>query len=97
MWHAHQPKRFETTKRWLKTVLEEHNVIAGKLEGFYLDHFSPPNGKGQSLASHIHNAIKDLELEQKLIFVGSDGTTFMTEHTIGLIASLERLLKRPLQ
>ena len=73
----------------MKTTLEEHYVIVGEPEGFYLDHFSPPNGNDQALALHIHSTIKDTELEQKHVFI--------TGHTNGLIAALERLLKRPLQ
>ena len=80
----------------MKTTLEEHYVMVGKPEGFYLDHFSP-NGNGQTLALHTHSAIKDTELEQKLAFIGSDGTLTMTGHINGFIAALERLLKRPLQ
>ena len=80
-----------------KTTLEEHYVMVGELEGFYLDHFPSPNGKGQTLALQIQSAIKDTELEQKLDFIGSDGTPSMTGHTNGLIAALKRLLKRPLQ
>ena len=76
----------------MKTTLEEHYVLVGEPEGFYLDHFSPPNDKGQTLALHIHSAIRDPELEQKLAFIGSDGTPFMTGHTNGLIV-LKRLLK----
>ena len=76
----------------MQTTSEEHYVMIG----FYLYHFSPPNGKGQTLAHHIHNAMKDTELEQKLAFLGSDGTP-MTGHTNKLIAALKRLLRRPLQ
>ena len=83
-------------KTFMKTTLE-HYVTVGEPEGFYLDHFSPPNGKGQILALHMHSAIKDTELELKFAFIGSDGTPSMKEHTNKLIAALERLLKRPLQ
>ena len=76
-------------KTFMKTTLEEHYVN--------LDHFFPPNGKGQTLALHIHNANKDTEPEQKLAFICSAGIPSMTGYTNGLIAALERLLKRPLQ
>ena len=62
--------------------------MVGKPEGFYLDHFSPLNNKGQTLALHIHSAIKDTEVEQKLAFIGSDGTPSMTGHINKLIAAL---------
>ena len=57
----------ENGKTFIKTTLEEHYVMVGEPEGFYLDHFSSPNGKGKTVALHIHSAIKDAELEQKLL------------------------------
>ena len=35
----------ENCKTFTKTTLE-HYIMVGEPEGFYLDHFSPPNGKG---------------------------------------------------
>ena len=84
-------------KTFMKTTLEEYYVMVGEPKGFYLYHFSLPNGKGQTLALHIHSAIKNRKLEQNLVFIGSDGTPSMTGHTNGLIAALKKLLKRPLQ
>ena len=81
----------------MKIRLEEHHVMVGEQEGFYLDHFSPPNGKAKTLALHIHSAIKDTELEQKLAVIGSACIPVMTGHTNGLITALERLLTRQLQ
>ena len=76
----------------MKTTLEEHYVMVSKPEGFYLDHFSPPNGKGQTLAFHIHSGIKDtIQSLNKNFFNGSNGT-FMTGHTNGLIAALKKPL-----
>ena len=69
--------------------------MVGEPEGFSLDHFSLPSGKAQTLALHIHNAIKDTELEPKLAFFGSGGAS-MTRHTNWLNTALERLLKRQL-
>ena len=83
-------------KTFMKLTLEDHYVMVDEPEGFYLDHFSPPNAKGQILALHIQSTIKYTELEQKLAFIGSDGTPCMTGHTNVLIAALKRLL-RPLQ
>ena len=81
----------------MKTTLEEYYVMVCEPKGFYLYHFSLPNGKGQTLALHIHSVIKNRKLEQNLAFIGSDGTPSMTGHTNGLIAALKKLLKRPLQ
>ena len=81
----------------MNTTLEEHYVMVGEPEGFYHDHFSPPNSKGQTLALHIHSAFKDTKLEQKLAFIDSDGTPFITGHTNESIATFNLLLKRLLQ
>ena len=52
--------------------------MVGEPEGFYLDHFFPPNSEGQTLGIHLHSAIKDTKLEQKLAFFGSDSTPSLT-------------------
>ena len=74
-------------KTFIKTTLEEYYVIVGEPKGFYFNHISPPNGKGQTLALHLHGAIKDTLLKQKLAFIGSDDTPSMTGYTNRLIAA----------
>ena len=69
--------------------------MVGKPEGFSLDHFSPPNVKGKLLL-FTYIALKSTELEHKLVFISNFPGIPMTGHINGLIAALERLLKKPL-
>ena len=80
-----------------QTVIEEHYVIVGEPNGFYLSHVMPKDGTGNKIATSIYSAIKDTALEQKLKIVGSDGTAVMTSKCKGFIASLETLVGRPFQ
>ena len=85
------------SKRHINTILEEHYVVVGEPEEFYLAHFSPVNGKGKTIASNLFDIIKNTALQEKLLVVGSDGTAVMTGAHKGCIRTLEELLKRPLQ
>ena len=80
-----------------QTVIEEHYVIVGEPNVFYLSHVMPEDGTGYKIATSIYSAIKDTALEQKLKIVGSDGTGVMTCKSKGFNASLETLIGRPLQ
>ena len=80
-----------------QTVIEEHYVIVGEPNGFYLSHVMPEDGSGHKIATSVYSAIKDTDLEQILKIVGSDGTTVMTGKSKGFIASSETLIGRPLQ
>ena len=80
-----------------QTVIEEHCVIVGEPNGFYLSHVMPEDGTGYKIATSVYSAIKDTALEQKLKIVGSDGTAVMTGKSKGFIALLETLIGRPLQ
>ena len=72
-----------------QTVIEEHYVIVGEPNGFYLSHVMSEDGTGYKIATSIYSAIKGTALEQKLKIYGSDGTTAMTGKGKGFIASLE--------
>ena len=72
-----------------QTVIEEHYVIVGEPNGFYLPHVMPEDGTSYKIATSVYSAIKDRALEQKLKIVGSHGTAVMTGKCIGFIASLE--------
>ena len=61
-----------------QTVIEEHYVIVGELNGFYLSHVMPEDGTGYKIATSVYSAIKDTALKQKLKIIGSDGTAVMT-------------------
>ena len=65
-------------KCYRKTIAEEHYVVVGEPEAFYLTHVSPPDGKGRSIAQTIFDKIKDTSLQDNLAAVGSDGTAVMT-------------------
>ena len=80
-----------------QTVIEEHYVIVGEPNGFYLSHVMPEDGTEYKTATSVYSAIKDTALEQKLKIVGSDGTAVMTGKSKEFIASLETLIGRPLQ
>ena len=80
-----------------QTVIEEHYVIVGESNGFYLSHVMPEKGTGYKIATSVYYVIKDTVLKQKLKIVGFDGTTVMTGKSKEFIASLETLIGRPLQ
>ena len=80
-----------------QTVIEEHCVIVGEPNGFYLSHVMPEDENGYKIATLVYSTIKDTALEQKLKIVGSNGTAVMTGKSKGFIASLETLVGRPLQ
>ena len=80
-----------------QTVIEEHYVIVGEPNGFYLSHVMPEDGTGYKITTSVYSAIKDTALEQKLKIVGSDGTAVMTGKSKGFLASSENLIGRPLQ
>ena len=77
--------------------LEEHYVIVGEPGEYYLSHVSPDDGKGQTIARAICNAIENTELEKNMLCIGSGGTATMTGANKGAIRKLEELLGRPLQ
>ena len=64
---------------------------------YYLSHVSPQDGKAESIASSLYEAIRITELEKNLQFIGSDGTVVMTRHSGVVIRILEERLRRPLQ
>ena len=71
-----------------QTVIEEHYVIVGELNGFYLSHIMPEDGTEYKIATSVYSAIKDTALERRLKIVGSDRTVVMTGKSKGFIASL---------
>ena len=77
-----------------QTVIEEHYVIVGEPNSFYLFHVIPEDTTGYKIATSVYSAIKDTALEQKLKIVGPDGTAVMTGKRKRFIASLETLIGR---
>ena len=47
-----------------QTVIEEHYVIVGEPNGFYLSHVMPEDGTGYKIATSVYSAIKDTALVQ---------------------------------
>ena len=80
-----------------QTVIEEHYVIVGEPNDFYLSHVMAEDGARYGIAASVYSAIKDTALKQKLKIVGSDGTAVMTGKSKGFIAALETLIGRSLQ
>ena len=80
-----------------QTFIEEHYVIVGERNGFYLSNVTPEDATENKIAKSVSSAIKDTALEQKLKTFGSDRTAVMTGKNKGFIASLEILRGRPLQ
>ena len=79
--------------KWYRDVkLEEHYVIIGELDEFYLSHTTPNSGKGMDIAAFIHEEIKDTPLEDNLRIIGSDGTPIMTGEYNGAIKNLKNFL-----
>ena len=80
-----------------QTVIEEHYVIVGEPNGFYLSRVMAKDRTGYKIVAPVYSAIKDTALEQKPKIVRSDGTAVMTGKSKGFIASLKTLIGRPLQ
>ena len=80
-----------------QTVIEEHYVIVGEPNGFYLSHVMPEDETGYKIATSVYFAIKDAALEHKFKIVSCDGTAVMTGKSKGFIVSLETLIGRALQ
>ena len=67
-----------------RKVLEEHIVLVGEPGDFYLTHLSPENGRGETIANYVFNAINNTELHEKLKIIGTDDTASMTAPILGL-------------
>ena len=81
----------------MSTKLEEHYVVVGEPEEFYLTHFAPENGKDVTLAKHLHDILSGTTLEQNMKITGCDGTSVNTGTSNECIANLERHHGRLLQ
>ena len=79
------------------TVIQEHYVMVGETNGFYLSHVRPEYGTEYKIAASVYSASKVTALEQKLKIVGFDGTPVMTGKSKEFIASIKTLIGRPMQ
>ena len=59
-------------KFYKKVEIEDHYVVVGEPDCYYLSHVVPEDGSGASIAEALHEVIKDIELEDSLDIVGSD-------------------------
>ena len=85
-------------KKFYRNIfLEEHCVIVGKHEKFYLIQCTPEEGKGATIAKCLYDTIKDTTLQEKLVVIGCDGTAALTGVDNGAVRQLEEKLDRPLQ
>ena len=84
-------------KYYKSTVLEDHYVVTGEPNDFYLDHFTPATGKGIDIAHGLWQVIQGTDLESKLTLVKADGTNVNTGCNKGAIRYLELFLQQPLQ
>ena len=87
----------EDSRFYPKVETEEHYVVVGKPGKLYLTHLSVQDGKGTTIGQALYKAIKNTDLQNTLSTIGSDGTPIMTGKHRGSIATLEELLRRPLQ
>ena len=58
--------------------LEEHDVVIGQPEEFYLSLISPNDGKGFTIAKSIYDFIEDSGFEESLVIAGADSTATLT-------------------
>ena len=64
---------------------------------FFISHVTPDDGTGKNAARSIYTTMKDIPLVQKLKIMGSDDTTVVIVKNNSYIASLEALIRGPLQ
>ena len=84
-------------KHYKQIIKEHHHVIVGEPGEFYIFHVTTKNSQGLTIAKAVLHLNENTTLADKLIIIGTDGTPSMTGIKSGLIASLEKLLGRPLQ
>ena len=79
------------------TVLEDHYVVIGEPNDFYLDHFTPATGRDIDIAHGLWQVIRESDLESKLCFVKADETNRNTGCNREAICNLELFMQRLLQ
>ena len=71
-------------KYYKSIVLQDHYVVTGKPNNFYLNHFTPATGKGIDIAHGLWEVIQGTTLESKLTLVKADETN------VKLVAIMEQ-------
>ena len=80
-----------------QTEIAEKQTVICQATRQFVKHFIPPNGKGISVASGLHETLKDHESENTLCCISADGCYVNTGVTNGAIRNLELILGRPIQ
>ena len=77
--------------------MEDHYVITGEANDFYLDHFTPATGRDINIAHGLWQVIRESDLKSILCLVKADGTNTSTGCNRGAIRNLELFMQEPLQ
>lgn len=87
----------ENTSR-RKTITEEHISMISEPNSEYIGHLSIESGKAANIQKNIVGFMEEkYKYDSSLVAIGCDGTAVNTGHKNGVIALLEKHLKRPLQ
>ena len=84
-------------KHYKQIIKEHHYVIVGEPGEVYISQITTGNSQQLTIAKAVLHLAENTTLADKLIIIGTDGTTSMTGIKSGLTASLKKLLGRPLQ
>ena len=77
--------------------MEDHYVVTGEPNDFYVDRFIPATGRGIDIAQGLWQVIRESDLKSELCLVKADGSNTNTGCKRGAIRNLELLMQRPLQ
>ena len=81
-----------------KSVIEEHISLLSEPDSEYIGHFSIDSGKANVIVKGILDFLEmKFDYHFALVAIGCDGTAVNTGHKNGVIVSLEKHLKKPLQ
>ena len=85
-------------KSMQRTVREEHISIVSEPESKYFDHVTPGSGKAKDIASEILSLLNKGSVDTKqIVAIGCDSTAVNTGIKGGVIQSLEKSFKKPIQ
>ena len=62
-------------KCYRQSIIENHHLVVGEPEEFYLSHVIPQDGTRNSIAGKIFEITKDTPLEEKTNILGSKGNS----------------------
>lgn len=83
--------------KWYETKqVEDHYVLVGEPGTNYLSHLTVERGTGAAIANGLYEAMKEMEITDKIVAVGADSTAVNTGRKGGAVHLLECKLRRPL-